>query len=89
MLEQRVTLGATDVVGDVPLTGLVRVHAEVLSPGVAVERVVGQPLLTVLVCVGVAAAVDAEEVVVALSTLHQVTVSVGSSPVCRYVMATS
>ena len=51
---------------------------EVLSPRVAQQAVVGLPQLAVLILEGIAAAVDAVEVVVAVSTFDKVVVSVCS-----------
>ena len=50
---------------------------KILSPGVAVEGVVGLPQLPVFVGIGIPAAVDAVEIVVALCSLDQVAVTVG------------
>ena len=78
-LEELVALGASDVGGDVPLAGLQGVDAfEVLSPGVAVQGVVGLPLLSVLIGISIAAAVDTVEVLVAVGSLDEVAVAVGS-----------
>ena len=77
-LEQLVALGAADVGADVALAGLESMNTlEVLSPGVADDAVVGLPLLSVLVAEGIAAAVDAIEVVVAVGGFQEVAVAVG------------
>ena len=56
-----------------------RVHAVALAPRAADGFAVGSPLLTELVGHGVAAAVYAVHIVVALGTAQQVGVSVGGS----------
>ena len=76
-LEQFVALGTSDVVGDMTLRCLIGMHAEVLSPRVAVERVVGLPLLTELVNVGIATTVDAIKILVAVGAFDE-----GSPPYC-------
>ena len=78
-LEQLITLRTTNLFCDVALTCLIGVHAEVLSPGVAIQRVVCLPPLSEFILISIAATIDAIQVLPAISTTQQVAVPVGSS----------
>ena len=78
-LEEFVALGAMNLLCDMTLAGLIGMHAKVLTPGVAVERVVSYPLLTKLIDKSIATTIDAIEVMIALSALDKVAVAICSS----------
>ena len=63
-------------------------QTEVLPPRMTIEGIVSEPLLPELIGIGIAAAVDAVEVMIALSALQKVGISVGCYSVCRRVTAT-
>ena len=78
-LEEFVALGAMNFLCDMTLAGLIGMHAKVLTPGVAVERVVSYPLLAKLIDKSIATTIDTIEVMIALSALDKVVVAICSS----------
>ena len=80
ILEQLVAASSTDVASNVSLRGLIGMNTlKVLPPGVTVTLRVLMPLLAELVGVAVSAAVDTIEIMIAVGTLNQVFVTVGSN----------